>query len=296
MAKVAIVTDSSACLPEELVSKYGIEIIPMEFVHEGKVYRDQIDITPAQFYELLSKARELPTTSAPSPGTYFEVFSRVAERAKAILVVTPSATLTHAFDSAKAATQISKEKMPDVTIEVLDCGTAAGAQGLVVLASARAAAMENKNLSQVAEVARNLMPKVHLLAFIDTLHYLVKSGRVPQLVDWANSLLKIKPVFELRPLGRGAAPLNKIRTRPKAIEQLMELLKERTGKNPVHCIVMHTNVLDEADKLKERMITEFNCVEAHVVDFTPVMGVHTGPGLLGVAFYTENESNVGYVS
>lgn len=160
MTKVAIVTDSSACLLGELVSKYGIEIIPMEFVHEGKVYRDQIDITPAQFYELLSKAKELPTTSAPSPGTYFEVFRRVSERAKAILVVTPSATLTHAFDSAKAAAQISKEKMPDVTIEVLDCGTAAGAQGLVVLASAKAEAMENRNLSQVAEVARNLMPKV----------------------------------------------------------------------------------------------------------------------------------------
>jgi len=89
--------------------------------------------------------------------------------------------VTHAFDSAKAAAQISKEKMPDVTVEVLDCGTAAGAQGLVVLASAKAEAMENNNLSQVAEVARNLMPKVHLIAFIDTLHYLVKSGRVLQV-------------------------------------------------------------------------------------------------------------------
>ena len=295
MAKVAIVTDSSACLPGELVSKYQIEIIPMEFVHEGKVYRDQIDITPVQFYELLARAKELPTTSAPSPGTYFEVFRKVVERAKAILVVTPSATLTHAFDSAKAAAQISKETMPDVAIEVLDCGTAAGAQGLLVLASARAEARENKSLSQVAEVARNLMHKVHLIAFIDTLHYLVKSGRVPQLVDWANSLLKIKPIFELQPLGKGATPLNKTRTKPKAIEQLIELVRERAGKNPVHCIVMHTNVLEEAEKLKERMITEFNCVEAYVVDFTPVMGVHTGPGLLGAAFYTENENNVGHV-
>jgi len=259
----------------------------MEFVYEGKVYRDQIDITPTQFYELLSKAKELPTTSAPSPGSYFEVFRRVAERAKAILVVTPSATLTHAFDSAKAAVQMSKEKMPDVTIEVLDCGTAAGAQGLVVIASAKAGTMENRSPGQVAEVARNLMPRVHLIAFIDTLHYLAKSGRVPQLIYWANSLLKIKPVFELRPLGKGAVPLNKIRTRPKAIEQLIELLKERVETEPLYCIVMHTNVLDEAEKLKERMITEFNCVEAYVVDFTPVMGVHTGPGLLGIAFYAE---------
>ena len=82
-------------------------------------------------------------------------------------------------------------------------------------------------------------------------------------------------------------PLNKIRTRPKAIDQLIELLRGMVETKPLYCIVMHTNVLDEAKKLKERMITEFNCVEAYVVDFTPVMGVHTGPGLLGIAFYAE---------
>ena len=133
------------------------------------------------------------------------------------------------------------------------------------------------------------MPRVRLIAFIDTLHYLAKGGRVPQVAAWASSLLSIKPIFELLALSKGVSSLERVRTRPKAIERLLELLKERTDRKPVHCIVMHTNVLDEAEKLKERMIAESNCLEIYVEDFTPVMGVHTGPGLLGVAFYAEEE-------
>ncbi len=284
---VAIITDSSACLPKELVEKYEIEIVPLDLIHEGKVYKDGIDITSAEFYKLLSQAKELPTTSAPSPGDYFEVFKKVAEKAENILVVTPSAKFTHAFDSAKKAVEMAKDKLRDVAVEVLDSGTAAGAQGFVVLAAAKAAAF-SESLVRVIEAARNLMPKVYLVAIIDTLHYLAKGGRVPQIAAWASSLLKIKPLFELLPLSKGVTSVDRVRTRPKAIERLAEFLRERVDRKPVHAVVMHTNALDEAEKLKERIISEFNCVEVYVEDFTPVMGVHTGPGLLGVAFYTED--------
>jgi DegV family protein with EDD domain len=290
LAEVAIVTDSSACLPEELISKYGIEIVPMEFIYESKVYRDGIDITPADFYELIRRAERLPTTSAPSPGTYFELFKKVAERTKNILVVTPSAKLSHTFESAKVGAAMGQGKLNDIAIEVLDSGTAAGSQGFVALAAARTAAL-GESLAQVFASARSLMPKVSLIAFIDTLHYLAKGGRVPQVAAWASSLLNIKPIFELLPSSRGVSSLERVRTRPRAIKRLVELLKERTGRKPAHCIVMHTNVLDEAEGLKERMASELDCAEMYIEDFTPVMGVHTGPGLLGVAFYAENENN-----
>lgn len=281
---VAIVTDTSACLPKELVERYEIELVPMEFIYDGKVYRDEIDITPAEFYELLAQAKELPTTSAPPPGAYFEVFRKLAQKVKEILVITVSAKLSHTFDSARTAVEMAKEKLTNIAIKVLDCQTAAGAQGFVVLAAAKAA-VAGKSLTQVVEASQNLMPKVHLIAFIDTLHYLAEGGRVPQVIAWASSLLKIKPIFELLPLGDGPIPVDRVRTRPKAIERLVELLKERADGKPIHAIVMHTNVLDEAEKLKERLTSEFNCVEIYVKDFTPVMGVHTGPGLLGIAFY-----------
>lgn len=284
--RVSIITDSAACLPGEVAERYGIDIVPMEFIHEGRTYRDGVDITAGEFYGLLAKSKRLPTTSAPSPDSYLRAFKRAAEKSSHILTITPATRFTHAFESAKAAAEMSREKTPAVTVEVLDCGTAAGAQGLIVLAAARAA-LEDGNPSGPLQAARDLMPRVGLIAFIDTLNYLAKGGRVPHAVAWANSLLRIKPIFELLPSGRGATPLDRVRVRPKAIDRLVQILRQRSQGNPVHVIIMHTNVLAEAEELKERISSEFNCAEIYVTDFTPVMGLHTGPGLLGLAFYSD---------
>ena len=281
---VAIVTDSAACLPRELAESCDIEVVPMEFIHEGKVYRDGIDITPAQFYDLLPHARKLPNTSAPSPNSYLAVFRSLATKKPAILVVTPSSKFTHAFVSARAAVQMAKEQIPAVAVEVLDSGTAAGAQGLVVLAAAREA-MNGSSLNKTVDAAHNLMPRVHLIAVIDTLRYLAKGGRVPQVFAWANSILKIRPIFELQPQAKGATLLDRVRVRSKAIGRLIEIVKEGADQKPVHAIVMHTNELAEAKDLRNQIESQLNCVELYVADFTPVMGVHTGPGLLGVAYY-----------
>jgi DegV family protein with EDD domain len=259
VSDIAIVTDSSACLPGYLVDKYGIQIVPMEFIYKGEVYRDEIDITPSVFYEILSEAKVLPTTSAPPPDTYLRVINETAKKADSILVVTPSKTLTHAFDSAKTAVSMARGKIPNVLLELLDCGTAAGAQGLIVLAAAKAAAA-GKNFTEVIEGTRSLMPEVHLIAFLDTLYYLAKSGRVPQIASWASAMFKIKPFFELLPLGGEPKPINKVRTRPKAIEQLLQLFIKRTDGKPINCIVMHAHVLDEAEQLKSRIASALNCV------------------------------------
>lgn len=281
---IAIVTDSAACLPTTLAESHDIEVVPMEFIHEGKVYRDGIDITPAQLYDLLPHAKKLPTTSAPSPNSYLSVFQGLANRKPTILVVTPSSKFTHAFVSARAAAQMAGQQLPRVSVEVLDSGTAAGAQGLVVLAAARAA-MNGGGLQQTVSVARKLMPRVRLIACIDTLHYLAKGGRVPQVVSWANSILKIRPIFELLPQSKGATLIDRVRIRPRAMERLVEIMTEQADQKPVHAVVMHTNELTGANELRDEIESRLNCAETHVTDFTPVMGVHTGPGLVGVAFY-----------
>ncbi len=284
--RVSVITDSAACLPGELAERYGIDIVPMEFIHEGRTYRDGVDITAAGFYELLAKSKRLPTTSAPSPDSYLRAFKTAAEKSSAILTITPATRFTHAFESARTAAEMSREKIPAVSVEVLDCGTAAGAQGFIVLAAARAALQESDPSSPL-QAARDLMPRVRLIAFIDTLNYLAKGGRVPHAVAWANSLLRIKPIFELLPSGRGATPLDRVRIRPKAIDRLVQILRKRSQGHPVHVIIMHTNVLAEAEELKQCISSEFNCAEIYVTDFTPVMGLHTGPGLLGLAFYSD---------
>ena len=181
-----------------------------------------------------------------------------------------------------------REAIPQVAIEVLDSRTAGGAEGLVALAAARAAA-SGKDLTQVMEAAQAIMSKVHMIALIDTLRYLVKSGHVPQAAAWAASLFNIKPVIQVLPLSGEASLAARIRTKPKAIGHLLTIVRERAGTNPLHAIVMHADALEEAKNLRERLSSEFDCVESYIKDFTPVMGIQTGPGVLGIAFYADSK-------
>jgi DegV family protein with EDD domain len=183
---------------------------------------------------------------------------------------------------------MAMEALPQVAIEVLDSRTAAGAEGLVALAAARAAA-SGKDLAQVIETAQAIMPKVHMIALIDTLRYLVKSGHIPQAAAWVAALFSIKPIIQILPLSGDASLAERVRTKSKAIDHLLVIVRERAGTNPLHVIIMHADALEEAKNLRERVTSEFDCVESYIKDFTPVMGIQTGPGVLGIAFYADNE-------
>jgi len=286
MGSVAIITDSTVCLPRDVTEGLDVEIVPLRFLHEDRVYVDGIDITPDEMYRILPGAKNLPTTSAPAPGDYYQALEKAAGRHSSILVITISAKFSTMFDSARTAVEMMMEQGRGATIEVLDCGTAAGAQGLVVLAAARAASA-GEDLVNVTEAARSVMAKTGLVAFVDTLYYLVKGGRVPKAVGWANTLIKIKPIFQIRPLS-GEANVTKIaRTRAEAVEQLLVIVKKAAKGRAIHAMVMHSSALSEAEELKGRLASELRCDEIYVSDFTPAMGIHSGPGVLGIAFYSD---------
>jgi DegV family protein with EDD domain len=159
----------------------------------------------------------------------------------------------------------------------------------VALAAARAAA-SGKTLEKVMAVAKDIMSRVHLFAMLDTLHYLVKGGRVPQAAGLVNSLLKIKPVFTLN---QGEAHTVALpRTVEGAIKHILSVMEEKVvSGQPLHVAVMHADAADRALELRNRISAQFNCSELFVTEFTPVMGVHTGPGLVGVAFYSDEPHN-----
>jgi len=284
MRKVAIVTDTTACIPREQVEKYDIEVVPIQLIFENRTYRDGIDISPTEFYALLRRAKKLPTTSSSSPGPYLEAYQQASKLAPNVLCITLSAKFSGIFNSARLAMEMAKTTLPNVVIEVLDSGTAAAAQGLVVLAAARAAA-SGQNLAEVMATARRVMSKVNLFATLDTLHYLARSGRVPQAAALVNSLLKIKPIFTLNHAEARTVALP--RTIPSAIKRMLKIMEQKASKDqPLHVAVMHADALDQAIALKNRISSQFDCAELFITEFTPVMGVHTGPGLLGVAFYS----------
>jgi len=277
------VTDTVSCLPDEIMHRYDVIVVPLEIVHRGKIFRDGIDITSAQFYEILATSKELPSTSAPPPEVFKEIYDRLTKQGHDILVICPSTKLTHVYESALIAANMMKEIHPGIKLHVMDSGTAAGAQGLVVYAAA-AAAFSGDDLSTVLALAQEAMRGVHVIVCLDTLDYLARSGRVPSLIAKANTFLKIKPIIELLPLGKGVVPVSRVRTRLRAIDKVIEILRKRSGGNALKVIVQHTNAEQDANMLAKRIQSELMCNELYIKDFTPVMGVHTGPGLLGVSF------------
>jgi len=286
MKKVVIVTDTTACIPHEQVERYDIEVVPVQLIFEDKAYRDGIDISPTEFYSLLRQAKKLPTTSSSSPDPYLEAYRKASQRVENILCLTEPSNFSAMFNSALVAKEMAKTALPNVAIEVLDCTTAAAGQGLVALAAARAAA-SGQNLNETMATAKNIMSRVNLFATLDTLHYLVKGGRVPQAAALVNSLLKIKPIFTLN---HGEARTVALpRTIPSAIKRILKMMERKVVKGqPLHVAVMHADALDKAVALRNRISSQFDCAELFITEFTPVMGVHTGPGLLGIAFYNED--------
>jgi len=282
--KVAIVTDTTACIPKEQVEKYGIQVVPIEFIFGDKVYRDGIDISPTEFYALLRQAEKLPTTAGSLPGPYLEAYRKASKEASGILCITESSKFSGMFNSAQVAIEMAKKDIPDIAIEVIECTTAAAGMGLVALAAARTA-LSGSSLTEVVETAREVMRRVSLFATLDTLHYLVKGGRVPKAAGLVNSLLQIKPVFTVN--GGDAHTVALPRSTPSAMKRILKLMGQKViSGQPLHVAVMHADALNEAIALRNRISSQFDCTELFITEFTPVMGVHTGPGVIGVAFYS----------
>jgi len=285
MRQVAIVTDTTACVPQEPVARYEIEVVPVQLIIEGRVYRDGIDISPAEFYTRLRQSPKAPTTSSSAPEPYLEAYRRASRRVPNVLCLTPPAHFSAMFNSARLAMETARQAILGVGIEVLECTTAAAGQGLVTLSAARAAEA-GKTLQEVIAAAKNTMSCVHLFATLDTLQYLARSGRVPQAAAMVNSLLNIKPIFALEPGGARTVALP--RTTESAIKRMLKLMEAKVVAGKVlRVAVMHADAPEEAAEIGGQVQARFNPAELFITEFTPVMGVHTGPGLIGIAFYNE---------
>jgi DegV family protein with EDD domain len=283
--KVAIVTDSLACLTKELVERYGIKIVPLNIHFNGKIYKDWVDITPNEAYELFLKAPESWGTSAPSPEDYLKVFRELGSRIKNVLCITASSRLSTTHDVAKLSKEQAEAELPQTSIEVLDSQLATAAEGLVALAAAQAAEA-GKSLAEVVKVAEKIRDKVTFVAFLDTIRYVYRSGRIPKIAAIAGSMLNIRPLLTISSgvvCFKGA-----VRSREHGVERMLKVMRDKVGQNPVHVAVMHAYALEEAEKLKERVASAFNCVELWISEFSPLMGYATGTGTLGLAFYPED--------
>lgn len=279
--KVAIVTDSVANLPTDIIREHNIYVIPQILNWEGQSLLDQIDITTEEFYRRLPLSKDLPKTSQPAPGQFTEHFQKVAEGAESIVAVFVSAELSGTVQSA----HLGAEAMGDFPIEIVDSRSASLGLGLMAVAAARYAA-EGHDHHAVAAYVRALVPRLRVMFVVDTLEYLHKGGRIGGAKRLVGSVLSIKPVLHLED-GK-IEPLASIRTKSKAIQYMLDVvLEEMRGKSKIHAGVIHANAAEDALYIADKVRSEVSPNELIINELTPVIGANVGPGIVGMGYYTE---------
>lgn len=278
MKKVAIITDSTAYLPQELLDSLGITVVTLSVNWDGKTYRDGIDIKPDEFYARLAKSETLPTTSQSTVHDYSEVYKKILAEGKEILVLPISSGISGSINSAIQAKELHK----DAPIEVLDTKLVSMALGFMVLAAARAAA-DGASLQECKKVAVESYSHIGVYFVVDTLKYLHAGGRIGGAKRFVGTALRIKPVLEIRD-GKIEA-VKSVISMSKAVAAMVDLVeKDIAGRTPVRISVFHALAEKEARELLESTVKKFNAAEGILSYVSPVVGSHVGPGTLSIAY------------
>lgn len=288
MPKVAIVTDSCASIPEDLVDRLNIHWVPY-YIHRGsEVLRDLVTIKRAEFYEWLPSAKELPHTASPGPGDYMKLYQKLAEEDKVEEIVSIHMTSkgSGAYQAALAATNILLEKLPRLKIEVIDTLNVSMCHGWMVIEAAREA-LKGSSLSNIVEKVRSMIPVSKMLQTADTLKYLYMGGRIGKAKHLVASLLDIKPIISM--VDGVIVPLGQARSRKRVYKMMVDKLEEAVGTGKFKIAFVHAAALEEAEKLKSMVEERLSFVEAMVCELTPALGVHTGPGTAGFCFFPVTE-------
>jgi DegV family protein with EDD domain len=258
----------------------GIHVVPTHVAFGTQIYRDGIDLDADLFYRLLRESKRLPTTSQPTAADFVQAYSALSAQAEAIVSIHISHKMSATLDSALSA----RRELPHVPIYVIDSRSVSIGLGLMAIAAARAAAV-GQDAATVVRLVEELIPKMNLIFTVETLEYLHKGGRIGGAAALAGFALNIKPVLYVKD-GR-IEPLEKPRTRRRAIERMLELVAEQAGASRLmHAAVFHCAAPDAAQNLAEQLAFRYECKGLLTVEAGPIIGTHAGPGTLGVAFYT----------
>lgn len=279
MASVALVTDSTAYLPPELVAQYKIAVVPLYVRFGEEVFRDGVDMTPEQFYERLSTSPIMPATSQPSPADFLKVYRQlVAEGVTEIVSVHISSKLSGTIPSA----ELARAELPEVTVHIFDTLSTSMGQGYMVLEAARA--LEGgRSVEEAVGLLERVRDEIRLLFAVDTLEFLHRGGRIGGAQAFLGSMLQLKPLLALKE-GRVEA-VERVRTKRRAVQRMIDLVVEEVGDQPVRAAAIHATVEDEAKRVLQRLRDRVDCREAHVTGLSPAIGTHAGPGTVGLLAY-----------
>ncbi|MDD2498341.1 MAG: DegV family protein [Desulfitobacteriaceae bacterium] len=276
--KIALVTDSTADLTREYIEANNIFVLPLKVVYLEREYLDRIEIEPSSVYSRLGE--EVPSTSMPSMGEVMDLFTRlVKEGYNEVLSIHISSGLSGTFNTIRLAAS----QFPSLKIEVFDSKSISMGIGFLVQEAAELIKKGNK-LSSVLDRIHQVRNDMTVTFVVKTLEYLKRGGRIGYVAATMGSLLDLKPIISVNHEGKYFT-LAKVRGRKKSLQKIAELVKEATEKNKLKLIVMHGDALEEAKCLLEEIKQSTGIGNINLGEVGPVIGVHTGPGVVGVAYY-----------
>ncbi|MAT41693.1 MAG: hypothetical protein CL609_05075 [Anaerolineaceae bacterium] len=278
MAKVKIVSDSSAYIPHDIVKELEIEILPLTLIWEGKEYRDGVDITPDEFYTRLATSSSMPKTSQVTVHEYQQIFQRLLDEGYEVLNLGISSEISSSYQSAESALTNFKGK----PVEIIDTKLVSMALAFQVITAARAA-QAGATLAECKQIALDAYDKIGVYFTVDSLKYLAAGGRINSAKRLLGTALNIKPLLAIRD---GKIELvESVRSKKKAINRMVELVeRDINGRKPVRISVFHALEQEAAEILQAELNEKFQVEEGIISYVSPVVGAHVGPGTISIAY------------
>jgi DegV family protein with EDD domain len=271
--RVGVVTDSTADIPPALAEKLEITVVPCNVIFGERTYREGIDISRGDFYRRMAEEEELPTTSQPSVEQFRQVYRELGQRYGQIVSIHLSSSLSGTLNSA----QLAARDLPELEIAVVDSRQASIALGWLAIYAARAAE-EGQLLEQIRALVKDMIPRIRVLAMLDTLEYVQRLGRIGKAAALMGTLLNIKPIIQVK--DGEVLPLERVRSQRKALNRMVEMVR---GMGPLQEVsVLHANAPSLAERLREMLAPLHPEGEMIVTEASTVVGAHTGPGAVGV--------------
>ncbi|MBC7254919.1 MAG: DegV family protein [Chloroflexi bacterium] len=293
MARVAVITDSVASLPEGLIAEYGLIVVPY-YVHvQGQALRDGVDIGTQAFAEYLlslPEDAELPKTANPGPGEYEAAYLQAAEHTREIISLHMTSRGSGAYQTALVGRGMALKHRPDLDIRVVDTRNVSMCHGWMSLQAARAAA-KGASLEEIMALVQRMIPVARMLQTADTLRYLYMGGRIGRAQHLVGSLLNIKPIISMEEGEIVIAGL--ARSRQRAYRRMAELVAKAVPPGEgIRLALTHVAALDEAETLRTLVAEEVHVVETLLCELSPALAVHSGPGTVGLCYVPEGVSRV----
>ncbi|HED24580.1 MAG TPA: DegV family protein [Firmicutes bacterium] len=284
MQKVAVVTDSSASIPEMLRAELDIRIVPFLIQHGEKTWRDLIDIHQEEFYRWLPTVDVLPTTAYPGPGNFFKVYEELAgEGFHDIVSIHITSRSSGTVQGATVAAGMAEERLEGVRVKVIDTLNVAMCQGWMAIEAARAA-RDGAEVNEIEELIQRMIPVTDMIQTADTLKYLHMGGRIGSAKHLLGKMLKIKPLIGMR--DGIIVALGTERSRDKAYHTMAKMVEQAVGpEGKIKVAYVHVAAPEEVEKIRVLLEGRVTSVESVVAELAPSLGVHSGPGTAGICYF-----------